>query len=730
MEESSESEGAQESDEDEDSDAESDTEPEDGASRLGKLMAEYGAKDDEPGRERTKKPDFAIIDDEKETVVEKTKTKISLSDLGLSDLKDLNMRKSVKLMTKEEKETRPGESRKVLKPLPKLHQDRIDRQAAFDTTVKTLDRWTETIKSNRRADHLVFPLPHDKLNAGLSNTDFQPINPKLATSELEQTMLELLGPNGFDKEPKTKKKAEETDPEVAATGLGVRAEEIRKRKEELVNQRRLERELQSREAKKHSRLKKIKSKAFHRVHRRQKLKDMQDDESEVDSEAEREAHDRRRALERVGARHKNSAWGKKAQRAVWDDNYRTGLTEAARKEHELRKRVEGRKDSESEDESSDGSASDSEAERDRLLRRVDEVEADTTQSKNQLMNLKFMRTGEERLRLENEKLMSDIRNTLGEGVDEEAREEEEGPVVGRRTYGPAANSANLPGTLVSVKDKPTKELQSLPVIPNDTRNDGDDVDVYTGDQDNVYDPNAWSKGKPRKGGSGTRDAGLIRRDIDFEPVQPAQPKPGKKSAPALEPEPSDPSPFDDDEEPQGQDSEGEDSGEEAELLDDTDRLILEAFGGGDEVLDEFEKEKEEIAEEEDDKVIDNTLPGWGSWVGDGVSAKEKKKHAGRFLQKVEGVKKKDRSDAKLERVIINEQRVKKVCDLFFLSFSTSRDRSHLAWNSRSDHETERAVPGLHAAPSIRVQGAVRAIIAAARGQGVGDEGDLPRWDEA
>lgn len=55
-----------------------------------------------------------------------------------------------------------------------------------------------------------------------------------------------------------------------------------------------------------------------------------------------------------------------------------------------------------------------------------------------------------------------------------------------------------------------------------------------------------------------------------------------------------------------------------------------------------------------------SIPGWGSWVGEGVSEKEKKRHHGRFMKKQEGVKQSDRKDAKLKNVIINEKRNKKV----------------------------------------------------------------------
>ena len=71
-------------------------------------------------------------------------------------------------------------------------------------------------------------------------------------------------------------------------------------------------------------------------------------------------------------------------------------------------------------------------------------------------------------------------------------------------------------------------------------------------------------------------------------------------------------------------------------------------------------EKRQTIEDEDEKIIDNTLPGWGSWTGDGLSKRERARNKGRFLTKAEGIKEQNRKDAKLDRVIINEKRVKKV----------------------------------------------------------------------
>jgi U3 small nucleolar RNA-associated protein 14 len=88
-------------------------------------------------------------------------------------------------------------------------------------------------------------------------------------------------------------------------------------------------------------------------------------------------------------------------------------------------------------------------------------------------------------------------------------------------------------------------------------------------------------------------------------------------------------------------------------------LIKRAFAGAD-VVGDFEAEKRQTIDDEDEKIVDNTLPGWGSWTGDGLSKKERARNKGRFLTKAEGIKEQNRKDAKLDRVIINEKRVKKV----------------------------------------------------------------------
>ena len=78
--------------------------------------------------------------------------------------------------------------------------------------------------------------------------------------------------------------------------------------------------------------------------------------------------------------------------------------------------------------------------------------------------------------------------------------------------------------------------------------------------------------------------------------------------------------------------------------------IREAFAN-DDVVEEFEAEKEDIKKKGRPKDIDLTLPGWGDWGGAGIKVSEKKRK--KFTIKAPEEKK--RKDDRMQNVIINEE---------------------------------------------------------------------------
>ncbi|TVY89425.1 U3 small nucleolar RNA-associated protein [Lachnellula willkommii] len=625
-----------------------------------------------------------------------SKTKLTLEDLGLPSINDPHIKKSLKFIESDSKGTgkRKGVTAKLAVPLAKRQQDRLDRSAAYEKSKETLDRWTDTVKHNRRADHLMFPLRDHEMEAVKKNDKLVPTDQTKPFNELEATIQSILEESGLA----TANGKDDEDhlrefEELETKKMSV--EEVKARRDQL----RMARELMFREEAKSKRIKKIKSRSYRKVHRKQREKEERLNQEAlaeggfVPSEDEQEAQDRRRATERMGAKHRGSKWAKATKqigRAAWDEDARDGITDMARRDEDLRKRVEGRAVRKEFEDNSDASVTDSEedisedddaAEQNRLFRQLKKASASELMDESapgaRLSNMKFMRKAEEARKKQNDAMIEDIRRDL---VGEDSgREDEEQGDIGRRTFGPNNNK-----TLETSKMPKLNEFEEH----EGSDADGDNMDVEIHGLDNEPRNTTGSTRKPAKGPSKKLESATSRNqpelsseggawskvplkstvvseaeakrrrhkknnavdveelDLSKASVIASKPKPAKKSkTAALE-----------------IDSESDESGGENGVtlpfaIRDQE-LIKRAFAGAD-VVGEFEAEKKQTIQDDDDKIIDNTLPGWGSWTGDGVSKREKARNKGRFLTKVEGVKEQNRKDAKLDRVIISEKRVKK-----------------------------------------------------------------------
>lgn len=610
---------------------------------------------------------FSGVNDADEEAPSTTKKpKIGLKELGLLQVKDPQLKKSVKLMGKEQKSSKP---QKLEVPLAKRQQAKLDREIAREKTNQTLDRWTETVKQNRRAEHLVFPLPQTETGlAKHDNSELQPLNLQATGNELESTILAIMEESGLGPSA-AKEEAEMKGPD----GEKLTKEE----RQAIVNEKRRLRELKSREEKKAKRIAKIKSKAYHRVHRKQREReDMKAHEEmveagEIDSDEERESRDRQRATERMGARHRESKWAKmsnKAGRAAWDDDVRVGIADMARRDEELRRRIEGKsaKTAAGDSDSDSDYSADSEDvdDRKRLLQKLNSLnDDDDDEPRSGLMNMEFMRKAEAARKKANDETIAQIRRELAsdgeEGENSDAQPEE----IGRKKYGQQTERAKPRDSLLKPAKKTRGDSGSALQAARDTiaaATASTGFSAKMGAPANNVTAGAWGQAatsgpqRKQKGGnkmnSSALELDLIADSVAVEAAPAApRPKPTKTKSKTKQGLTA------------GRDEVSSDDDDEAHMpVQFREQDIIDRAFGGLDVVTEFEAEKAAIAEEDDDKIIDNTLPGWGSWVGDGVSAREKKRHAGRFLVKQEGVRAKDqRKDAKLKDAIINEKRVKK-----------------------------------------------------------------------
>ncbi|KAI0540257.1 Utp14 protein-domain-containing protein [Xylaria digitata] len=601
---------------------------------------------------------FGGAEDTKEDEAQATtsKPKLGLKELGLLGVKDSELKNSLKIMTKDE---RASKKQKLGVPLARRAQAKLDREVAYEKTNESLGRWLDTVKAMRRTDtSLVFPLPqHETGLARHNNNELAPLNQKTAGTELENTIMAIMEESGLSLTAEPKEKAVVVDEDGQTIS-----------RKAMLQQKRRERELKSREEARAKRIKKIKSRAYHRVHRRQRERDeikereIMAASGEIDSEDEREALDRQRAMERMGARHRESKWAKQANkngRAAWDEDVRMGVTEMARRDEELRRRIEGKlvdKGLDEESDDSDDLAGSDVDERIKLLRQLKQLETmGDSEPKSKLMKMEFMRKAEARRKQQNDELIADMRQELASD-DEDLSESDHGTEdIGRRTFGQPADSKHaLKSSKPNKKSKAEKTGQPQEDTANIQEPTASRSKVLSASAPQNSDVNetagAWSmvtgSSKKRKDKKTGPSADVLEIDINSVAVsaQPPNPVPAKTKA-----------------QEKGDVMQAEYSSDDEEqhmpVQFREQELIERAFGGLDVFEAEFQAEKDAAIAEDDEKTVETTLPGWGSWVGEGVTKREKNQR--RFFTKKEGVKPDARKDFQKDRVIVNEKRIKK-----------------------------------------------------------------------
>ncbi|KIV97973.1 hypothetical protein PV10_01668 [Exophiala mesophila] len=590
-------------------------------------------------------------------------SKLTAADL-LQYVKDPRQRQTLKMLQNSEAQGaeayKSGIPGKLAPPLAKRQQDRLDRSAAYEETKKELDKWIDTVKQNRRAEHISFPLQDQSAVATVNSKSLAPTSQSIPMTSLESTIQAIMEEQGL---AMSTDNHEQEFEELQEKQMPL--QEVQARRAEL----RKERDLLFREEIRARRVKKIKSKAYRRIHRKEREKAGLENRSAlaelgmIDSEEERERNDRRRAEERMGARHRESKWAKSVKatgRGAWDDEARNAVGDLARRDEELRRRIEGKSgdaSGSSEDEIADSEGlSDSDEERDRLRHKFSELASeapDTTETR--LSSMAFMKKAEAARKAANDEEIRNAQRMLGQGDAEDSygSDLENISSTGRQKFGskPATDTILPKHTvqrsefeernsededLAGFDDEPKHEAISTAPIEKKSR-------VST--KKSVSSMPPVSQTSHARLTSQTNGEAVVASKIDKMPNRQGQPITKQLvKKPTIE-----------EAELNGytssSGSEDEDEGQST--------LAQAIFAGPDEVSQDFRKEKKETVEEEGDQVIDNTLPGWGSWTGEGVSKKALKRTKGRFTTTIKGVAADKRKDAKLERVIINEKRIKK-----------------------------------------------------------------------
>ena len=624
----------------------------------------------------------------------KPSKKISIAEL-LPTITDSSLRHSLKILQSSEKagpqNYTGGIPGKLEPPLAKRQQDRLDRAAAFEKSKESLDRWIDTVKQNRRAEHLSFPLLDQKASSAPGTKELTSTSHQAPMTKLESAIQNIMQESGL-----AIANGEAAEGQVQAfeelQQRRMPVEEVQARRAEL----RRARELMFREEVRARRIKKIKSKSYRRAHRKDRDRLAQEEQAiltaagVINSDDERERNDRWRAEERMGARHKESRWAKgvkAAGRAAWDEDARAGVSDLARRDEELRKRIDGKRANQSDQSSSDSTSSDEDDIADSLgsgdedhsnqtlKKRLKGLSADPEipQSTSRLALMPFMQRAEASRKAAND---SEIEQMRRDGDEKEPNQTgtTNAESTGRLKFGMKQKSESRPiskRTILGEFEDPLSEDESrfeefnsehLEDTPSQTgpqprEQHADTENVVTKQKpsfQNIGAKNPWTarslKAQGRSARVSDKDEVLVKFNSNLMAASKSSRRKSSSLTSIISPEKAAVlSSSDDEQETLTTTDQAESRREE---------LTRMAFAG-DDVQDDFDKEKQDTIEDEGDEVVDHTLPGWGSWTGTGISKREQKRAKGRFFTTVKGVQEDERKDAKLDKVIINEKRTKK-----------------------------------------------------------------------
>ena len=578
-------------------------------------------------------------------------------------------------------------------PIIKRQRDRVERSAAYKKAKDTLDHWQDTVKQNRRAEHLTFPLVDTDEQHPQGENKILPATTSQPRNELEDAIESILQESGL---ANTRKKSEASDDGADGDDLPEQKRVSKRDERERLMELRKAREILFREEKRAKRVKKIKSKAYRRIHRRERDRNDRTEYEErrlliadgvlSEDENERAKHDRRRAEERMGSRHRNSRWAKSVKatgRATWDEGTRGAMNGINVREQDIKARLPPEQDD------SDVDEVDSEGEdaQFKLREKIDQMDKpDEEQPKSKLASMKFMQRAEDDRRKQNEE---EIRRLRKELASEEPSSSSESEInVGRRVFGPqqAQTTSRQQPVQRNELEEPESDVETGIITGNGVPSEAAKNDAkVTPNRSAVFKSHEAGLGQHSKTSSqvpritstdAPAEDGGSKKDDSGRGASAQTPATASEAAPAIhtdsntngwstvpctEPLVSSTSPNHvGDEEPDTE--RALTLVRDPKSIDQT-ALIASAFGIDDSADQTFAAEKSRAEDFEDEQFETNALPGWGSWTGAGLSQRAQDRynqHKAKLMRKTRsGVDKDRRKDRGKETVIVSEKQVRK-----------------------------------------------------------------------
>ncbi|XP_019418839.1 PREDICTED: uncharacterized protein C57A7.06-like [Lupinus angustifolius] len=579
-------------------------------------------------------------------------------------------------------------ARTIHAPLPKADQAKIERRAAYERSKKDVTKWQPIIQKNREAPTVFFD---ENVDLGFSTvgaiaSEFEP------RTEFEMKMAALV------RDDKVMEAHKKDGSRLLEMNM-VSVEDEKDRQNRIAKMH----SLLFRHERKAKHMKKIKSKTYHRLLKKDRLKE-ESSRIEMDPEAAKEyamKQERQRAEERMTLRHKNqNRWAKRIlQRGLssQDEGTRAAIAEQLQRHAALSRKMHSMKDSSSssddtsdEDENSDGSDQDRVS---KLLGKAKEktmrvLEEEDEVPKSGLLSLPFMRRGLEKRKEaaveEANILIQEYEDSLMKlGSSGGSEDPKAASVSGRRVFGTAkpqisdagnkVKSDNIHGSSDSEDDMRDNKRNDIEngegnVLQTDVSIDSvliqEDTDNHQESSFKNFDEIITIPGP-----ESTYEVSIFASDTWQKAKNKNEGKTIKKCSKLTGPAKQD---VKDTEKEFGEDSDTDSEGQMVDgilssgsklsyELPSQKELIQQTFAG-DDVEDDFEKDKQEILNRENpepEKPV--SLPGWGQWTHiqqkKGEPSWMLKEHENAQRKRAEALKR--RKDAQLKNVIISEKLDKK-----------------------------------------------------------------------
>lgn len=240
------------------------------------------------------------------------------------------------------------QNQKVLSvPLPKHQKEKIEREVAYKNTTKEVSKWDSVVNSNRQAEQLQFPLQKSEVHLLNTTGKFKQLKPR---TPLELEIAAVLSGNRDVLPTENKELTPAEERALAAMDL----EEAKERRAELQKFRAL---MSYKEAKA-KRQKRIKSKKYHRVLKKEKLKHEKKALEELEKndpaayQEKLEDVERQRIEERMSLKHRGGSKYSKKQMlyAKYDDQARQRVQDMLQTSRQLTQKSVAVSDSEDDEE--------------------------------------------------------------------------------------------------------------------------------------------------------------------------------------------------------------------------------------------------------------------------------------------------------------------------------------------------------------------------------------------